>query len=100
MTRINRLVSKFSRLNGIRVLALSTLLLIPVCLAAENPDKPDFWVRNGAGTITHTWAGNDPDQALVMNMQGLKVVMQFQSSFTKGLSFTSRLFNVKSYNRL
>ena len=41
---------------------------------------------------------DDPDQALVMNMQGLKVVMQVQSSVTKGLSYTSRFFNVKSDN--
>jgi len=31
-------------------------------------------------------------------MQGLKVVMQFQSSFTRGLSYTSRFFNVKTDN--
>jgi hypothetical protein len=98
MIRINRLVSKPSRLSGLRSLVFSAVLLIPVCLAAENPDKPDFWVRNAAGTITHTWAGNDPDQALVMNMQGLQVVMQVHSSVTKGLGYTSRFFNVKPDN--
>ena len=61
------------------------------------PDKPNFWVRNDAGTITHTWTDN-PDESLVMNMQGLKVVMQFQSSVTDGLSYTSRFFNVKRDN--
>jgi hypothetical protein len=74
------------------------MLLVPQCLSAASQDKPDFWVRNEAGTITHTWTGNDPDQDLVMNLQGLKVVMQFQSSFTKGLNYTSRFFNVKSDN--
>ena len=60
--------------------------------------KPDFWVPNSAGTITHSWKGNDPDQSLVMNMQGLKVVMQVHSSFTNGLNYTSRFFNVKTDN--
>ena len=50
---------------------------MPEIIIAANPDKPDFWVRNDAGTITHNWTDN-PDQSLVMNMQGLKVVMQFQ----------------------
>jgi hypothetical protein len=65
---------------------------------AANPGMPDFWVRNNAGTIAHSWKGNDPDQSLVMNMQGLKVVMQVHSSFTKGLNYTSRFFNVKTDN--
>lgn len=95
---MNQLLSKISRLNLVRSLALCTSLLITECLAAASPGKSDFWVRNDEGTITHTWTGNDPDQALVMNMQGLKVVMQFHSSFTKGLSYTSRFFNVKADN--
>ena len=71
-----------SKIYFVLSLTLCALLLFQKCLTAANPDKPDFWVRNNSGTITHTWTGNDPDQALVMNMQGLKVVMQFQSSFT------------------
>ena len=73
------------------------MFLIPGILIAVNPDKPDFWVRNDAGTITHNWT-DDPDQSLVMNMQGRKVVMQFNSSVTNGLTYTSRFFNVKSDN--
>lgn len=76
-------------------IALCLMILFPQCLTAANPDKPDFWVRNNSCTITHTWTDN-PDQSLVMNMQGLKVVMQFHSSVTNGLSYTSRFFNVKS----
>ncbi len=102
MIRNNRPLSKFSRLIGIHLLVLSTILLIPVCLSAQDDNKPDFWIRNDAGTITHTWAGNDPDQELVMNMQGLRVVMQVHSSVTKGLGYTSRFFNVKpdNFNRI
>ncbi|MCX6226964.1 MAG: hypothetical protein NTV01_19815, partial [Bacteroidia bacterium] len=96
MIRINRFLSKISGFSLVRSLVLLTIVLIPECLAAASSDKPDFWARNDSGTITHTWKGNDPDQALVMNMQGLKVVMQFQSSFTKGLTYTSRFFNVKT----
>ncbi|HBB92784.1 MAG TPA: hypothetical protein DC042_13990 [Bacteroidales bacterium] len=97
-----RFITNFSRLIGVSSLVLSTILIIPVSLTATNPDKPDFWVRNESGTITHTWAGNDPDQTLVMNMQGLKVVMQVKSSFTMGLSYTTRFFNVKpdNFNRI
>lgn len=98
MIRLNSLLSKISRLSLSPSLALCILLFIPEFLMAANPDKPDFWVRNNAGTITHTWTGNDPEQSLVMNMQGRKVVMQFHSSVTNGLSYTSRFFNVKSDN--
>ncbi|MFA5814201.1 MAG: hypothetical protein WC865_01075 [Bacteroidales bacterium] len=98
MIRNNRFLSKISGFSLVRSLVLLTIVVIPECLAAASADKPVFWVRNDAFNITHTWKGNDPDQALVMNMQGLKVVMQFQSSFTKGLSYTSRFFNVKADN--
>jgi len=84
-----------SKIYFVLSLTLCALLLFQKCLTAANPDKPDFWVRNNSGTITHTWKGTDPDQSLVMNMQGLKVVMQVQSSVTKGLNYTSRFFNVK-----
>lgn len=67
-------------------------------VASPPEEKPDFWVRNNAGTITHKWTGNDPDQSLVMNMQGRKVVMQLHSSVTNGLGYTSRFFNVKRDN--
>jgi hypothetical protein len=97
MIRNNRFSSGISWLNHARSLAVCLVLLVQECLGAANPDKPDFWVRNVAGTITHTWTDN-PDQALVMNLQGLRVVMQFQSSFTKGLTYTSRFFNVKADN--
>jgi hypothetical protein len=95
-------LAKISRLNLSPSLALCIMFLIPEIVTAANPDKPDFWVRNNAGTITHTWTGNDPDQSLVMNMQGRKVVMQFHSSLTNGLSYTSRFFNVKrdNFNRI
>ncbi len=82
MILIKRFSSRNSRLNLVRSVALCLVFTVPECLPAANPDKPDFWVRNDAGTITHTWTGSDPDQALVMNMQGLKVVMQVHSSFT------------------
>jgi hypothetical protein len=98
MNQINRFSSKLTRLNLGRSLVLFQMLLMPQYLNAANPDKPDFWIRNVAGSITHSWTGNDPDQTLVMNMQGLKVVMQVQSSVTKGLSYTSRFFNVKPDN--
>jgi hypothetical protein len=97
MIGFNSLLSKISRLNISPSLALCIMCFMPEIIIAANPDKPDFWVRNDAGTITHTWTGN-PDQSLVMNMQGLKVVMQFQSSVTDGLSYTSRFFNVKRDN--
>lgn len=98
MIRINLSLLRIPRLTLVCSLLFCMMIFTPECLAAENPDKPDFWVRNDVGAITHTWTGNDPDQSLVMNMQGLKVVMQFQSSFTKGLSYTSRFFNVKTDN--
>lgn len=98
MIRKNSHLSKILRLNLLPALVLFMVLLIPACLDAAGPDKPDFWVRNSAGTITHTWSANDPDQSLVMNMQGQKVVMQVNCSFTNGLNFTSRFFNVKTDN--
>ena len=73
-------------------------LLIPEFLTAANDDKPGFWIRNEAGTITHTWTADTPDRSLVMNMQGLKVVMQLNSSLTNGLNYTTRFFNVKRDN--
>lgn len=94
-------LSYLSKIKGLKFFHLFVLLnlsLIPAFLDAENPGKPDFWVRNNAVTISHTWKGSDPDQSLVMNMQGLKVVMQVHCSFTKGLNYTSRFFNVKTDN--
>ena len=85
MIGFNSLFSQIPRLNLSASLALCMMFLIPGSLIAANPDKPDFWVRNDAGTITHNWT-DDPDQSLVMNMQGRKVVMQFNSSVTNGLS--------------
>lgn len=79
-------------------LMLSVLLIIPEFLIASNDDRPDFWTRNDAGTITHTWAADSPDQSLIMNMQGLKVVMQVNSSLKDGLNYTARFFNVKKDN--
>ncbi len=98
MVEFSSLLSKISRLNLSSSLAFCIMFLMPEFLTAANHDKPDFWVRNDAGTITHTWTGNDPDQSLVMNLQGRKVVMQFHSSVTNGLSYTSRFFNVKRDN--
>jgi hypothetical protein len=98
MNRINNFTVKISGLNLIASLFLTVVFLIQVCTAAANPDKPDFWVRNDAGTITHTWTSIDPDQSLVMNMQGRKVVMQIQSSVKNGLNYTARFFNVKEDN--
>ena len=94
----NRFLSKISRLYFLSSSVLFYMFLIPVCIFASNPAKPDFWVRNNAGTITHSWKGADLDQSLVMNMQGLKVVMQVHSSFTKGLNYTARFFHVKPEN--
>ncbi len=101
MTHFNRFPSKMTRINLVRLLVLCSMYLVPQCLISANPDKPDFWIRNAAGSITHTWTDN-PDQSLVINMQGLRVVMQVQSSVTKGLSYTSRFFNVKpdNFNRI
>jgi hypothetical protein len=79
-------------------LALAAGLLLTRQAAAEIPDKPDFWVRNDQGSITHSWSGNDPDQTMVMNLQGLKVVMQFRSSLTEGMAYTARFFHVKADN--
>jgi hypothetical protein len=84
--------------RSVASVALCLMSFMPQCLFAANPDKPAFWVRNEAGTITHTWTGNDPAQALVMNMQGLKVVMQVHCTAASGLSYTSRFFNVKPDN--
>ena len=98
MISMTRFLSGTLRLNLVRSIALCTMFLITECLPAANEGKSDFWVWNAAGTITHTWVGHDPDQALVMNMQGLRVVMQVHSSVTKGLGYTSRFFNVKPDN--
>lgn len=98
MFSVSYYLSKISGLSIVCSLTLCSLFLLPQCLTAANPDKPDFWVRNNAGTITHTWTGTDPNQSLVMNMQGCKVVMQVQSSVTRGLNYTSRFFNVKKDN--
>ncbi len=54
MIRLNNCLSKISRLNLVLSLVLCIMFLIPEFLTASNPDKPDFWVRNDAGTITHT----------------------------------------------
>ena len=80
----------------------SLMCFVPQGYSTVNPDKNPFWVRNEAGTITHTWTGNVPDQEMVMNLQGLRVVMQFQCSSGKGLAYTSRFFNVKpdNFNRI
>ena len=91
-------LSGISRWNLFPSLAFYMLLLIPEFLLAANPGKPDFWVRNGAGTITHTWTKDDSAESMVMNMQGRKVVMQVQSSLEKGLNYTTRFFNVKKDN--
>ena len=64
----------------------------PACLAAADPAAADYWVRDDAGRITHTWTGNE---RLVMCMQGRKVVMQVDSSSDKGLSYKAHFFNVK-----
>ena len=72
------------------------MFLLPLSLNSAIPEKPDFWIRDKTGRITHTWTGSDQNESLVMCMQGLKVVMQVQSSGEKGLSYTARFFNVKS----
>jgi hypothetical protein len=79
-------------------LVLFVMLLIPEFLSATNDDKQGFWIRNEAGSITHTWTTDTPDKSLVMNMQGRKVVMQINSSLINGLTYTSRFFNVKKNN--
>lgn len=82
--------------NLASALVLLTMFLLPPSLKAANPDKPVFWIMNDAGTIAHSWTGNDPAQALVMNMQGLKVVLQVHQSVKDGLTYKARFFNVKS----
>jgi hypothetical protein len=62
------------------------------CLGATAPAATDFWVKDDAGRITHTFSGKGP---LVMCMQGRKVVMQVQSDSTKGLSYTARFYNLQ-----
>jgi len=79
-------------------LVLFVMLLIPEFLSATNDDKQGFWIRNEAGSITHTWTTDTTDKSLVMNMQGRKVVMQINSSLINGLTYTSRFFNVKRNN--
>ncbi|MFA5814179.1 MAG: hypothetical protein WC865_00965 [Bacteroidales bacterium] len=54
MIRINRFSSGISWFCHVRSLALCLMFLMPQFLAAANSGKPDFWVRNDAGTITHT----------------------------------------------
>ncbi len=98
MIKINTYLLKLMNLKFKSLLILSIMLIIPAFLTASNNDKPDFWTRNDAGTITHTWAADTPAQSLVMNMQGLKVVMQVNSSLKDGLNYTARFFNVKKDN--
>jgi hypothetical protein len=61
-------------------------------LGATAPAATDFWVKDDAGRITHTFRGEGP---LVMCMQGRKVVMQVQCDSTKGLSYTARFYNLQ-----
>ena len=98
MNRINNFSTKISRLKLVRLLVLYMMFLAPAGLVAANPDKPDFWIRNDAGNITHTWTGDNPDESMVMCMQGRKVVMQVQSSLKVGLNYTARFFNVRKDN--
>jgi len=98
MIKINTYSLKLMNLKFKSSLMLSVMLIIPEFLTASNNDKPDFWTRNDVGTITHTWAADTPDHSLIMNMQGLKVVMQVSSSLKEGLNYTARFFNVKKDN--
>ena len=89
-------LSKTSQLNFVSLLLSGIMVLTTGCLAAANAYKPGFWIRNEAGTVSHSWSGNDPGQSMVLNMQGRKVVMQVRSSVTAGLSYTARFFHVKA----
>jgi hypothetical protein len=71
---------------------VSLMVSAPACLAAADPATADYWIRDDAGRITHTWTGKEQ---LVMCMQGRKVVMQVDSSSDKGVSYEARFFNVK-----
>jgi hypothetical protein len=97
MIRINGFLFKH-HLNICSLLILFIMLLIPEFISAANDDNPVFWIRNEAGSITHTWSADALDKSLVMNMQGLKVVMQINSSLINGLNYTARFFNVKKDN--
>ena len=66
---------------------------IATCLAASPPVAPTFWVADSAGHISHDCSGK---QALVMCMQGRKVVMQVLVDPIKGLSYQACFYNVRS----
>ena len=74
------------------MLLTAAALCVAPCLAATEPNAPDFWVPEAAGRITHTGSGKEP---LVMCMQGRKVVMQVLLDRATGFSYQARFFNLQ-----
>gem|GEM_PF-6559468 len=54
MIRSNNFSSKISSFKLVCFIVFYLIFLIPTVLVAANPEKPDFWIRNDAGSITHT----------------------------------------------
>jgi hypothetical protein len=102
MIRSNNFSSKISSFKLVCLIVFYLIFLIPTGIVAANSDKPDFWIRNDAGNITHTWTGENSGDTLVVCMQGRKVVMEVQSSKAEGLNYTTSFFNVRKddFNRV
>ena len=59
--------------------------------AGAKPAAEGFWTRDSAGRVTHKPGGG---QAVVLCMQGRKVVMEVHADETRGLTHKTRFFNV------
>ncbi len=70
----------------------SALTLLALFLVAGPATADDFWARGKDGGITHRFADGGP--AVVLCMQGRKVVMQVEVDPVKGCSHQTRFFNV------
>jgi len=73
------------------ILAMAAAMM--PCLAVSQPAAPAFWVADAAGRISHDCSGK---QALVMCMQGRKVVMQVLVDPVKGFSYQACFYHVRS----
>ena len=71
---------------------LSALTSLAAFLLAGPATADDFWTREQDGHITHSF--NGPGPAVVLCMQGRKVVMQVEVDPVKGCAHKTRFFNV------
>ena len=72
--------------------ALISLAVFLLTRPAVPASADDFWTREQDGRITHSFAA--PGPAVVLCMQGRKVVMQVEVDPVKGFTHQTRFFNV------